>query len=96
MKPVYTKEFHTDQSQAIGGLFIYAEEVIKVQTVSIKNKLSKKYIKWNKILGCDIVRIGLQSLLPRQSKFALKRSLLVNFVIQSIECFLLFILTNFH
>ena len=36
-KPAYTQEFYTDQSLAIGGLSIYAEEVIKNANSFYKN-----------------------------------------------------------
>ena len=40
--------------------------------------------------------IGLRYLLPHKSKFALKKFLVKNFVIKENECFLLFVVTNFH
>ena len=41
-KPAYTQEFYTDQSLAIGGLSIYAEEVIKNANSFYKNNFNKK------------------------------------------------------
>ena len=71
VKPFYAQKFCTDKPWAIGGIF--EEGVMKLKIAAIKINLTNKYIKLNKIPEHVVVSIGLQSLFPRKSKFALKK-----------------------
>ena len=59
----YTRKFHTNKPQAIGGIFIHVEVVTKIANCFCKKiSLRNKKIKCNKTLERVLVSIGLLSL----------------------------------
>ena len=66
---------------------MYVEEIIKIAGSFYKNKLNKQVNEMEKSLECVVVKITFGSLLPRKSKFTLKKLWVLNFVILSIKYF---------